>query len=95
MRRPQALSKLAVHRRSRRRRQRAYGGKHPSDFTVDQHAGRAGLPHVCIEVRRDQFRSAAARALGADLAPILRAMIEDPALRRLQPESSWPLANRR
>jgi predicted N-formylglutamate amidohydrolase len=73
-----------------------YSGKHPSDFTVHQHAGRAGLPHVCIEVRQDQFESAAGTERWVRiLAPILRAMIEDPALRRLQPESSWPLANRR
>ena len=36
-----------------------YSGKHPSDFTIDHHAERAGLPHVCIEVRQDQFESAA------------------------------------
>jgi predicted N-formylglutamate amidohydrolase len=53
-----------------------YSGKHPADFTIDHHAGRAGLPHVCIEVRQDQFESAAGterwvRILGS----ILRGMI--------------------
>jgi predicted N-formylglutamate amidohydrolase len=36
-----------------------YSGKHPADFTIDRHAGRTGLPHVCFEVRQDQFESAA------------------------------------
>ena len=73
-----------------------YSGKHPSDYTIDEHAERAGLPHVCIEVRQDQFESAAGTERWVRiLAPVLQAIIEDPALRRLQPESSWPLANRR
>jgi predicted N-formylglutamate amidohydrolase len=30
----------------------------PSD-TIDHHAEQAGLPHVCIQVRQDQFESSA------------------------------------
>jgi predicted N-formylglutamate amidohydrolase len=53
-----------------------YSGKHPSDFTIDHHAGRAGLPHVCLEVRQDQFESAAGterwvRILGSILREII------------------------
>ncbi len=53
-----------------------YSGKHPSGFTVDHHAGRSGLPHVCIEVRQDQFESAAGterwvRILGSVLAGMI------------------------
>jgi len=32
-----------------------YSGKHPSDYTIDHHAGTAGLPHLCLEVRQDQL----------------------------------------
>lgn len=30
-----------------------YSGKAPADFTIDQHAEEAGLPHVGIEIRHD------------------------------------------
>jgi hypothetical protein len=30
-----------------------YSGRAPQDFTVDNHAEAAGLPHVGIEVRQD------------------------------------------
>ncbi len=36
-----------------------YSGRHPADYTVDQHAERRGLSHVCIEVRQDQLESPA------------------------------------
>ena len=36
-----------------------YSGKHPSGYTVAQHAERNGLPHICIEVRQDQLESPA------------------------------------
>ncbi len=60
-----------------------YSGKHPADFTIDQHAERAGLPHVCFEVRQDQFESAAGterwvRILGS----VLRGVIDERALAR-------------
>ena len=53
-----------------------YSGKHPAGFTIDHHAERAGLPHVCIEVRQDQFESAAGterwvRILGSVLAAMI------------------------
>jgi predicted N-formylglutamate amidohydrolase len=36
-----------------------YSGRHPADYTVDQHAERGGLRHVCVEVRQDQLESPA------------------------------------
>ncbi len=30
-----------------------YSGRSPEDYTIDQHAERAGLPHVSIEIRQD------------------------------------------
>ena len=55
-----------------------YSGRHPADYTVDRHAERAGLPHVCIEVRQDQLESAGgierwAGILDRALAPVLAA----------------------
>jgi predicted N-formylglutamate amidohydrolase len=57
-----------------------YSGKHPADFTIDQHAERAGLPHVCFEIRQDQFESAAGteRWVGI-LGSILRGMLDERA----------------
>ena len=64
-----------------------YSGKHPSDFTIDHHAERAGLPHVCIEVRQDQFESAAGterwvRILGGVLVEMMadRALVREGAV---------------
>jgi predicted N-formylglutamate amidohydrolase len=36
-----------------------YSGKHPANYTIDQHARAAGLPHVCVEVRQDLLQSPA------------------------------------
>ena len=67
-----------------------YSGKHPSDYTIDHHAERAGLPHLCLEVRQDQLESPAGverwvRLLAAQIAPLLG----DPEVHRpLRPESA-------
>jgi predicted N-formylglutamate amidohydrolase len=65
-----------------------YSGKHPSDYTIDQHAEGAGLPHVCIEVRQDQFESAAGterwvRILGTILRDVLP-RVEQPRARSVR-----------
>jgi predicted N-formylglutamate amidohydrolase len=74
-----------------------YSGKHPSDFTIDHHAERAGLPHVCIEVRQDQLESPAGTERWVRLlARLIGEMIRDPALRRLlDTESPWRRVNLR
>jgi predicted N-formylglutamate amidohydrolase len=53
-----------------------YSGRHPADYTVARHAERAGLPHVCIEMRQDLLSDAAgverwAGILHQTLEPIL------------------------
>ena len=53
-----------------------YSGRHPADYTVARHAERAGLPHVCIEVRQDLLGTPEgvekwAAILQEELAPIL------------------------
>jgi predicted N-formylglutamate amidohydrolase len=72
-----------------------YSGKHPSDFTVEHHAERAGLPHVCLEVRQDLLESpAGVERWVRILSPLIRDVMQDPALRRLRnTESTWPRAN--
>lgn len=60
-----------------------YSGRHPADYTVARHAERAGLPHVCIEVRQDLIDTPAGaerwtEILGSALTPILA----DPHLHR-------------
>jgi len=75
-----------------------YSGKHPCDYTIDQHAERAGLPHLCIEIRQDQVDSpAGAERWILRLAAAIGAMLEDPAVRRPLPRESqeWRHANRR
>jgi predicted N-formylglutamate amidohydrolase len=74
-----------------------YSGKHPSDFTVHQHAESAGLPYVCLEIRQDQFESPAGTERWVRrLAKLIGPMLEDPALRRLRSgEARWLRANRR
>jgi len=74
-----------------------YSGKHPSDYTIDHHAERAGLPHVCIEVRQDTLESPAGVERWVRLlSRLLRDLIADPELRRLHDtESSWRFANQR
>lgn len=71
-----------------------YSGRHPADYTVARHAERAGLPHVCIEVRQDLIDAPAGVArwstiLAGALAPILA----DPHLHRdwrKQPQAGRP-----
>ncbi|MCZ8133120.1 MAG: N-formylglutamate amidohydrolase [Steroidobacteraceae bacterium] len=53
-----------------------YSGRHPADYTIDRHAERPGLPHVCLEVRQDQLLTPAgiarwAEVLGRALADVL------------------------
>ncbi len=74
-----------------------YSGKHPSDFTVEQHAESAGLPHLCIEVRQDQLESpAGVERWVRILSRLIRDIVQDPALRRLRhQEAAWPRANHR
>ncbi len=75
-----------------------YSGKHPSDYTIDHHAERPGLPHLCLEVRQDLLESPAGmercvRLLAAQIAPLLG----DPEVHRLLHEESgaWRRATRR
>ena len=74
-----------------------YSGKHPSDFTVHQHAEAAGLPYVCLEIRQDQFESPAGTERWVRrLARLIGPMLDDPSLRRLRSgEGRWLRANRR
>jgi predicted N-formylglutamate amidohydrolase len=73
-----------------------YSGRHPADYTMHQHADSAGLPCVCLEIRQDQFESAAGterwvRLLGDLIAP----MLDDPQLRCLRTgEATCQLASR-
>jgi predicted N-formylglutamate amidohydrolase len=58
-----------------------YSGRHPAGFTVDQHAERLGLPHVSLEVRQDQFESAAGTERWVRIvASALRGLLNDPTL---------------
>lgn len=74
-----------------------YSGKHPSDYTIEQHAELAGLPHVCLEVRQDQLESPAGterwvRILGR----LISQLLQDPDLRRLRgTEATWRRASHR
>jgi len=74
-----------------------YSGKHPSDFSIEHHAERAGLPHVCIEVRQDTLESpAGVERWVRCLSRLLREIINDPGLRRLAAaEAPWRYANPR
>jgi len=74
-----------------------YSGKHPCDYTIDHHAESAGLPHLCIEVRQDQFESPAGTERWVRLlARLVGGLVRDPELRRLRDsESPWRCANLR
>ena len=75
-----------------------YSGKHPSDYTIDHHAEQAGLPHVCIEVRQDQFESPASTERWVRLlSRLIGGMLGDPAVHRLLHTESpaWRHANPR
>lgn len=55
------------------------------NYTLDTHAGAAGLPHVSFEIRQDLVADAAGCEAWADLlAEVLRPVLADPALRRVQ-----------
>ncbi len=71
-----------------------YSGKHPADYTVHQHAETAGLPHVCLEIRQDQFESPAGTERWVRrLARLIGPMLRDSNLRRLRPgAASWQRA---
>jgi predicted N-formylglutamate amidohydrolase len=61
-----------------------YSGRHPSDYTVDRHAERTGLPHVCLEIRQDLLADTQAIERWADLlTDALAPILADPALYRL------------
>jgi len=64
-----------------------YSGKHPSDYTVEQHAELAGLPHICIEVRQDQLESPAGTERWVRILSKL--------IGQLLAESTWRRANHR
>lgn len=74
-----------------------YSGKHPADYTVHQHAVSAGLPHVCLEVRQDQFESAAGTERWVRLlGQLIAGMLDDPRVRSLGArEGTWQRASRR
>ena len=75
-----------------------YSGTHPADYTIDHHAERAGLPHLCLEVRQDQLESPAGMERWVRrLATLIGAMLTDPAVRHLLHEDSpeWRHTSRR
>ncbi|MBI5164025.1 MAG: N-formylglutamate amidohydrolase [Magnetospirillum sp.] len=54
------------------------------NYTLDTHAGAAGLPHVSVEIRQDGVSDAAGTlAWAALLAAVLGPVLADPALYRL------------
>jgi len=58
-----------------------YSGRHPADYTVARHAERAGLPHVCIEVRQDLLDTAeGAERWAGILYEVLEPILADPRL---------------
>jgi predicted N-formylglutamate amidohydrolase len=62
-----------------------YSGRHPSDYTIDRHAERAGLPHVCLEIRQDLLADEAGIRHWAELLyAALRPILADPALYRMR-----------
>jgi predicted N-formylglutamate amidohydrolase len=75
-----------------------YSGRHPADYTIDHHADRAGLPHLCIEVRQDQVESPAGVELWVRrLSGLIGDMLGDPAVHRLlhQESAAWRPMSRR
>lgn len=55
------------------------------NYTLDTHAGAAGLPHVSFEIRQDLVADAAGCEWWAELlAQVLRPSLADAALRRLE-----------
>jgi len=75
-----------------------YSGRHPSDYTIEHHARRAGLPHLCIEVRQDQVESPAGLERWVRLlAGLIGEILVDPAAHRLlhQESTAWRHVNHR
>lgn len=75
-----------------------YSGRHPADYTINHHARRAGLPHLCIEVRQDQVDSPAGVERWVRLLAVLIGdMLGEPAAHRLlhQESVAWRHMNRR
>lgn len=63
-----------------------YSGKHPSDYTVEQHAELTGLPHACIEVRQDLLESPAGIERWVRiLAKLVRELLAEPTWRYASP----------
>ena len=61
-----------------------YSGRHTHDFTIDNHAEPAGLPHVGIEVRQDLVNdNEGARKWAGILAASLTPALADPDLYRI------------
>lgn len=55
------------------------------NYTLDTHAGAAGLPHVSFEIRQDLVAEAAGCERWADLlAQVLRPVLANRALRQVQ-----------
>jgi predicted N-formylglutamate amidohydrolase len=55
------------------------------NYTLDTHAGAAGLPHVSFEIRQDLLADSAGCERWADLlAEVLRPVLADAALRNIQ-----------
>lgn len=55
------------------------------NYTLDTHAGAAGLPHVSFEIRQDLVADTAGCERWADiLAQVLRPVLADPSLRRIK-----------
>jgi predicted N-formylglutamate amidohydrolase len=60
-----------------------YSGRHPADYTIDQHAEERGWPHVCVEIRQDLIAGDPGASGWADrLARMLKPILEDPGLYR-------------
>jgi predicted N-formylglutamate amidohydrolase len=60
-----------------------YSGRHPADYTIDQHAESRGWPHVCIEIRQDLITETEGAHSWADrLARMLEPVLGDPGLYR-------------
>ncbi|MEJ2603892.1 MAG: N-formylglutamate amidohydrolase [Gammaproteobacteria bacterium] len=63
-----------------------YSGRAPTDFTVDYHAERAGLPHAAFEIRQDHLTTEEGLALWTDrLVRILGPLLNNPNLYRRLP----------
>ena len=63
-----------------------YSGRYPGDYTVWRHAGRVGLPTVCLEVRQDLLLTPAGVAeWAARLAVAFEEVLATPAVAMRRP----------